>query len=280
MKIFIAKYEPDRLGGGWSFQRNFAKAMKDNLSSYEEADVFFIASASMLQREEVEQAKKDGKKIVLRVDNIIRNSRNRNTGMSRMKDFAQMADLVVYQSKWAGRLLHNFLSPKNSVIILNGTDQDIFNTEGRTKAPETRYLYSKYSSDETKNWELARSSFQQAKSQSKILNIVGRYDAKMVEYNFDFYEDEEYVYHGEVQDIQTMADIYKSSDVFLYSYFNDACSQTLIEAISCGLEIYNCYGMLQTGGAREIMEHFNEYEPNYFALPRMGGEYFRAMSAL
>ena len=89
------------MGGGWSFMGNFAKAMKDNLTNYEDADIYFVTSASMVERDEVQKAKNDGKKIVLRCDNIIRNSRNRNTGMSRMKDMAEMADLVGLQWKVA-----------------------------------------------------------------------------------------------------------------------------------------------------------------------------------
>lgn len=277
MKIFIAAFEPERLGGGWSFQRNFAKIMTNNLSAYADADVFFITSASMVQRADVEQAKRDGKKIVLRVDNIIRNSRNRNTGMSRMRDIAQLADLVVYQSGFAVGLLHEYLKPDNWMIILNSADQDTFNVHGCDYAG-ARYLYAKYSSDETKNWEMARSAFQSSHMPGKQLNLVGRFDAKLEEYGFDFYLGERLDYKGLIDDPHKMAQVYKDSDILLYSYFNDACSNTLIEALSCGLEIHDCYGMLQTGGAPEIMSHSDDV--SYFGLPRMGAEYLEAINGL
>ena len=109
MKIHLAKYEPNRIGGGWTFMRNLVKAMQEELFvDYENADIYFIASPSMVSRDEVKQAKADGKSIVLRLDNAVRNSRNRNTGMSRMFDFAQMADLVIYQSQWARDYLEPF----------------------------------------------------------------------------------------------------------------------------------------------------------------------------
>jgi hypothetical protein len=102
MKIYIARLELGRTGGGWSFQDNFYNGLKDHVTAnIEEADVYFISSPSMVQRAEVQEAKAKGLKIVLRLDNAVRNSRNRNTGMSRMKDFAEWADLVVYQSEWA-----------------------------------------------------------------------------------------------------------------------------------------------------------------------------------
>lgn len=277
MKIYMAAYEPERVGGGWSFQRNFAKALGRDITFYENADVFFITSASMVQRDEVIRAKMFGMKIVLRVDNIIRNSRNRNTGMSRMKDIADMADLVVYQSQFARKLLNPYLNAKNWSVILNSVDQDIFNTENHDISKDLRYLYAKYSSDETKNWEMARSYFQWALG-PKHLNIVGRFDSKLEEYGFDFYQGEQFTYHGLVEDPRRMAEIYKQSDVLLYSYFNDACSNTLIEAISSGLVVADCYGMLKTGGAPEIMDHCDG--PEYFGLPRMAREYREALSEL
>ena len=41
---------------------------------------------------------------------------------------------------------------------------------------------------------------------------------------------------------------------FFYSYFNDACSNTLNEALLCGLGVLDCYGMRRTGGAPEQIE--------------------------
>lgn len=289
MKIHLAKYDPNGIGGGWSFARNFAKIMKDNLSEYPEADIYFITSASMVSREEVIKAKQDGKKIVLRVDNIIKNSRNRNTGMTRMKDFAEWADLVVFQSNFAARLLNTYLEiPQNEfkgTVILNSVDQDIFNVHGRqdidTFRPDARrYLFSKYSSDPTKNWDIARISFQEIKEPEKSLTLIGRFEGGVEEYNFDFYQDEKVNYLGMITDPNSIAQIYKNSDVFLYSYFQDACSQTLIEAISCGLEIHNCYGMLSTGGAPEVMDRLKDRGRDYFSLARMGREYYEAMARL
>jgi len=280
MKVHLANYEPGRLGGGWTFQSNFAKALGSSLSDYEDADVYFITSASILQRDDVQKAKDDGKKIVLRCDNIIRNSRNRNTGMSRMKDMAAMADLVVYQSNFAKLLLDSYLAPKTSQVILNATDQDVFKP-GETTPDESRFLYVKSSSDETKNWEMARVAFQEETEDPKSLTIVGKaFDDKLIEYNFDFYMGEKVWFEGEVLDRHKMAAIYQNHYYLLYSYFNDACSNTVIEALSCGMEIYDCYGMIETGGTPQILDKFYTEGRDYFGLPRMRDDYLRAMEQL
>lgn len=277
-KIHIAKYEPNRVGGGWSFARQFADQIKEYLSDYESADWYFITSPSMVSRDEVKQAQSDGKKILLRLDNIVRNSRNRNTGMSRMYDFAHMADVVIYQSDFARQLLMPFLKVDGSVI-LNGCDQSIFNTFGRTESVNARYLYSRFNRDETKNWEMARTIFQDesVNNEYALLTIVGQFSDEMREYNFDFFNDESYKYLGVISDPVAMANIYRMNDYLIYTYFNDACSNTLIEALSCGCEILDPYDMLLTGGAPEIMTAFEHFGDEYFDIKRVAFQYLEAM---
>lgn len=273
MKICLPSYDTKAIGGGWSFISNFIKAMQGNITDYNQADIFFIPSASMVSRDEVQQAKQDGKKIVLRCDNIIRNSRNRNTGMSRMKDFSDWADLVIFQSEFAEELLNPYLQTEQWKVIYNSVDERIFNDKNRIDG-NSRYVYGKHSSDETKNWEMARVAYQklQEDDEDATLNLFGRFDGNLQEYNFDFYNSEQYRYWGYITDPQVMANIYKQSDWFIYTYFNDACSNSLIEALMCGVQIYDPYQMSDTGGTREILERFYKRE-GYFELKRMGDDY-------
>ena len=62
MRIHQAQFDPSRVGGGWTFARYFNDAFGQ--APYEEADIYFITSASMVQRGDVEKAKRDGKKRV------------------------------------------------------------------------------------------------------------------------------------------------------------------------------------------------------------------------
>lgn len=259
MKIHIPNFEA-RIGGGWSFLNNFAK--KFELHSYEESDIFLIAGPTMASHEQVEQAKKDGKKIVLRVDNAVRNSRNRGTGMTRMKAFAEQSDLVIYQSEWARKFLMPFLK-KDGVVILNGVDTEVFKPGN---PEEDTYLYVRSSRDEGKQWIAAWYWFVNNPGR---LSIVGKFSPENVGYNFDFYNNEKFVFLGERND---MPDIYRQNKYFLYTYLNDACSNTLLEAIASGCEIIDVYGMLQTGGAPEIMACED------ISLERMEKEYRNALN--
>lgn len=281
MKIYIAHSDDNKLGGGWSWINNAIKAGIHN-SSYEDCDIYLIPSPSICSKEEVDQAQADGKKIVLRVDNIVRNSRNRNTGMSRMKRFADQADLIVYQSKFARELLKPFLI-KDGVVILNSVDRDIFHSNGRQEDTTAKFIYSRVNRDETKNWEMARLIFQeesQVRDGEAMLNIVGQFSPELVEYNFDFYNNENYHYWGTIADPASLANIYRNSDYLIYTFWNDACSNTLIEALCCGCTVADKYGMAKTGGALEILNKFYTKGAEYFGLERMKKEYELALGGL
>lgn len=272
MKIHLAKYEANRPGGGWTFMRNFSAGMGGHISDYGNSDIYFISGASMVERSEVQQAKQDGKKIVLRVDNALRNSRNRGTGMTRMKDFADLADLVVYQSEWSRDYLSSYLG-KNGPVIINGVDTNLFYP---AEKKEEIYLYSRFNRDETKNWEIARYwySRQQLKQPEAKLWIVGAFSPELIEYNFDFYNGENYVYQGVMTSAEPMANLLRNAKYFIYSYFADACSNSLIEAICCGCEIIDPHHFLDTGGAPDILQTED------LSIDRMCREYTEVLSSL
>jgi glycosyltransferase involved in cell wall biosynthesis len=263
VKTHILNYEPDRTGGGWTAARYLYEGL--SCVDYHEADVIIITGPTMATHDQVEQAKADGKRIVFRVDNAVRDSRNRGTGMSRMKAFCEVADLVIYQSEWA----RDFLLPYTKVVgkvILNGVDTNRF--KPNSNQPDDSYLYVRSSRDEGKQWIMAWYWF--VNNPGK-LEIVGKFSRDNLEWGFDFFNSERYRYMGEQSD---MPDVYRRNKYFLYTYLNDACSNTLLEAKASGCEIVDVYGMLKTGGAPEIMACED------ISVERMIKEYREAIESL
>lgn len=243
MQVHLLNYEPNRTGGGWTAARYLYRVFN---ASYEESNTVLICGPTQANYDQVEQAKRDGKKIVLRIDNAVRNSRNRGTGMTRMKAFAEAADLIIYQSEWA----RSFLEPYIGIggrVILNGVDTEIFNPRNR-RDTEDSYLYARSSRDEGKQWIMAWYWFV---NNPGTLEIVGKFSGENMDYNFDFFNGENFRFLGEQPDL---VDAFKRNRYFLYTYLNDACSNTLLEALASGCQIVDVYGMLQTGGAPEIMK--------------------------
>lgn len=280
MKIYLANSSQQKIGGGWSFIANFKKGMGDEITSnYSEATHYFVSGCTMVGRDEVLQARQDGKKIILRVDNAVRNSRNRNTGMSRMKDFAEWADLVVFQSYWGLDYLNEYLNIDHNrlAVILNGIDLQLFHS---AQGQENIILYSRFNRDETKNWEVARYWFSRhgSPTQRKLL-IVGNFSDELRNGNFDFYNGEQYEFLGAL-DAKGMAKIYRLAGKFLYTYYNDACSNSLIEALCSGCEIVGDEYYRTTGGTPEILSNYYEHGREYFSLERMCGEYREALARL
>lgn len=263
MNVHIPGLRPEEIGGGWGQAMYLHKQFG---ASYDKADIYLIAGPTQVTHDQADKAKADGKKIVLRLDNAVRHSRNRGVGMARMKHFCEIADLVIYQSNWSREFLYPF-TKKDGPVILNGVDTTIYNDESRV-ARDDSYLYVRSSRDEGKQWVMAWYWF--VNNPGK-LTIVGKFSAENMEYNFDFYNNEKYIFLGEQRD---MSSIYKSHKYFLYTYLNDSCSNTLLEAKASGCEIIDVYGMLETGGASEIMACKD------ISLERMYHEYKQILSAL
>jgi len=290
MKIFIVGNEqPDKFGGGPSFIKNLTRITEDPnfeiTMNPEECDIYFITSVSLLDK--MSQIPK-GKKVVLRIDNVLKDSNNRRmygewtdkiTRMEAMRLINQKyADAVVYQSQWAYDYLKPFLGASKGFerVILNGSDDSLYNPTGGKIPSDYRpvYLYVRSSNHDNKGFHVAWWEYQkiQRREPNAVLWIVGRFSPENNEHNFDFFQGENYKYWGFVADPEQMALIYRSADCLLFPFFMDACSNTLIEAILSGLKIRVLIGG-NTGGTPEIIEKFKQQGRDYFRLERMLNDY-------
>lgn len=280
MKIFIPERARGGMGGGWTFTRNIMEALKGQVEfveSLKDCDIYFITGPTLALKEEVEEAKALGKKIVLRVDNAPRNSRNRNTGVSRLLKYSEMADIIIYQSKWARDFLKPFLK-KDGVVILNGVDTSIFKPEV-LKVPQqgkVQYLYVRSSRDEIKRWETAWYQFQQWFFENPKIHlwIVGKFSDQNEEYSFDFFGGAEkaYTYLGVLYNQHKVAEIMRSADFLLCPFSFEACSNTVAEAMACGLKII--YDTRDGGGIPE------QVEAGVISLETMANNYLEVFKKL
>jgi glycosyltransferase involved in cell wall biosynthesis len=271
MNIMILNDSKQTMGGGWSFIGNFIKAARKLghfiTSDIKLAKVCLIPSASMVTYDSILSVKKHNIPIILRVDNIPRNSRNRNSGTSRLRTYADMADKIVYQSEWSRKFISPFID-RHGEVIYNGIDEDIFNMEGEKEKfdGDPVYLYSRFSRDETKRWEEAwyRYVMIQRNKPNALLVIVGRYSDDLVNCKFDFFMNERYLFKGVIEEPSQMARIYRGCNYFLATYYNDCYSNTYLEAEACGCTLDNPD---MSGGTpelinnvhRNIFDMFNDY---------------------
>lgn len=245
MKIYFENQTNSAgIGGGWRFLENLIKVLKDKVEiveDFKECDIFFVFGITAVDKGRVYEAHNLRKKIVLRLDNCPRMSRNkRQTPYERIREFGKLADLVVYQSNWAKEYTGYFVKNDNEVIINNGVDPSIFNTEGRQSDGKT-YLYINYNDNPNKRFDEAiyRFDMEWRQDNEKRLVIAGnvpRIYLEYPEYNWDLTSKAQVDYAGIMNSPEEVANLMKTCDILLYPSAMEAYPNTLLEAMACGLE--------------------------------------------
>lgn len=288
IKIYIPNASKQVLGGGWTFLYNIKKGGEGKLEfvdTWQECDVVLIIGATITVRAEMEEAKAAGKKIVLRVDNVPKDSRNKGTAFSRMKDFANMADYIIYQSKWAkdyaGWWLKQNGLKADEKVIYNGVDKDYFKLPNKQVTDEI-YLYVQFNRDENKRFPEASYEFHLRHKEAVNLEnplprlvLVGNFSPQAREYDFDFFAGEKINYWGVANSPEEMGDIMRKCKYFLWPAYADASSNSLNEALACGLRIL-CNN--DSGGTPEIIQRWDQGEG--YSIQEMADDYLDIFSSL
>lgn len=247
MKIFIPNLSSATIGGGLTFIRNFKKGLEifrdvKIAENAFEADIVFIAGISLIDPGAINILRGQGKKIIFRVDNVPRKSRNkRNTPHDRMRDVANISDLVVYQSEWAKWYCQPLCG--DGMIIYNGVDKKIF-YPAIPKPDKRRYLFAYYGKNELKNFWGAHFLYQKIHRDDPdaefwFVNDFGREYMELADANFDFWNGEKFWHLPRIESPDAMANLMRKCTHLLYPAMCDAAPNVVLEARACGLEIIN-----------------------------------------
>lgn len=286
MKIYIPNTSKQQIGGGFTFLSNIKKALNSKVifvNNWQDCDLILITGATITNRQEMIDAQKAGKKIIFRVDNIPKDSRNRGTAFSRMLDFARMSDVIIFQSKWAMDYAGWWFKDNGvnidlkSYIIYNGVDSEFFYSKENTTRKQNRYLFIQYNRDENKRVPEAFYSFHQAFRSDKDseLWLVGQFSPEKVEYGFDFFAGEDVKYLGIIENRKQLGEIMRDCRYLLFPAFADASSNQLTESLACG-----CIpiGINPIGGSIEIV---NRWKQGIIpSIQDMGEEYLKVFEKL
>ena len=280
MRIYLPNVSEQEIGGGWTFLRNLKAGLgpqcefTDNMH---DCDVYFITSVTLANPQEVEEAHRLGKVIIFRVDNIPKKSRNKRSRVyDNIRKYAELADMVVFQSEWAQTYAGYLFAPDTpSMVIYNGVDTDVFFRAPEPEETDVRvplkYLYVQYNRDENKRWPEAAYHFHMRQREDKraTLTIVGNFSPENFNDDgtphFDFFDNELITYIPPIHDRALLAEIYREHDILLFPAFADAAPNTVLKARACGLrvELVN-----PIGGTKEMLDPDLD-----ISLSRMCGEY-------
>lgn len=286
MKIYAPKIDTSKIGGGLSFYKNFVDLASDYITdSLVSATHYFIHSATLCQRNEVDLAKSKGLKIVMRADGVPEDWRNRGTGWSRFRDFINLSDIVIYQSDFIANTIGRMFD-KEYKVIYNGVDTYTFNLDGPAYSsfgsPSILYVnYRKAEHNKRVEEAIERFRYYKLDNPYATMTFVGNYSKQQFFWGnywdfgmLDMEMNVDWRYLGILTDRNELAKIMRSSEYIAFPSFADPCPNTLIEAMACGCKPLwiNDYG-----GQADIVRLWNERD---WSRERMVKEYLDVMEGI
>jgi glycosyltransferase involved in cell wall biosynthesis len=262
--------------GPWGGGNQFLKSLKKELikqgkytNSFLWANIIIFNSHHNLSKVKVLKKIFPGKTFIHRVDGPVYKIRNMDLKIDReiYKANAQLADGTIFQSNWSRE--HNYLQGMQKkvyeTVIINAPDQDIFNNQQSPiiKAGQRiKLIATSWSSNKQKGFD-----------------YYGYLDENLDFSRFDF----TFVGNSPIsfKKINMLAPLasedlaaeLKRSHIFITASENDPCSNSLIEAMHCGLPAL----ALNSGGHPEIIKNsgilFNHKEEIIPALNQLVSSY-------
>jgi len=250
MKIFIVFELLDQpTGGGNQFLKMLKKqfALQGALAdSPDSADIFLFNSHHFLKNVSSYKKSFSSAKFVHRIDGPMRLYNDLSDARDQQVYFANetFADATIYQSEWSkNKNLEMGLEPnKIHTTIQNCADDSIFfpPQEPKPKREKIKLFSSSWSNHPKKGFDFYR-------------HLDQNLDFNKYEY---FFAGRSPINFKNIKNLgplksEDLADKLRQSDIFVTASQNDPCSNSLIEALSCGL---TCIA-LNSGGHPEIAKN-------------------------
>jgi len=269
MKIHILYPFKD---GPWGGANQFLKTVKEYFikkNSYtekiEEADIILFNSSPMAMdkiAKSLFQIKKtfSDKIFINRIDGPVFYIRDRNLFID--KAFYKFNDTIcdgtIFQSHWSKKK-NIYLGMKKNLFettILNAPNSDIFNKNGKKtfdKHQKVKLITTSWSSNIKKGFEVYKWMDENLDFTKYEMTFVGNSPFKFKN-----------IILKEPMDSKTLASELKNHDIFVTASQSDPCSNSLIEAMHCGLPTLG----LNDGGHTEIIAHGGEVFKTSSKIPQ------------
>lgn len=235
MKIYFeVPFHSTAWGGGNQFLKYLIKNLRSLnfiTTNPEKADIIFFNSHHCIA-EIINLKKKYNKKIFIqRIDGPMS---YRGIKGNKEDDIIyylskNISDGVVFQSIWSQRL-NNIKSnyfPNNQIVIHNACDEEIFYKKKYTKfGKKIRLISSSWSSNPDKGLDIIKYLDKTLDKDRFEMTFVGniKYSPKNISL-------------VEPQKPEKLSNFLRSSDVYILASKTEACSNSLLEAISCGIPV-------------------------------------------
>jgi glycosyltransferase involved in cell wall biosynthesis len=244
------EFAPPPTGGGGQFLRALIKQaeakglrVENNLLSRTSRACLF--NSFNFDEERLGLLKRDSALYVHRVDGPVDVYRGLDYGVDKMVHSVnqRFAEKTIFQSRYSmERHLELGMNFRNPTIIMNAADPQIFHSHGRvgfSQDRKVRLIASSWSNNINKGAPIYQWLDENLDWESFEMTFVGRSPVTFKN-----------ICMIPAVDSERMAELFREHDIYLTASKNDPCSNSLIEALNCGLPaIY-----LQSGGHPEIVK--------------------------
>jgi glycosyltransferase involved in cell wall biosynthesis len=244
------EFEPPPTGGGHQFLRAFWRQaelhglrVENNMISRTTRACLF--NSFNFSERRLLRTRRDSVLYVHRVDGPIDVYRGRADGIDiRIQSANQKyAVKTIFQSQYSlKKHLELGMEFRNPTVVMNAADPDIFHSRGRaefSRDRKTRLIASSWSDNPNKGSPVYQWLDDNLDWERFEMTFVGR--SPILFKNIRMLP---------AVDSHRMAELFRDHDIYLTASQNDPCSNSLIEALTCGLPaIY-----LQSGGHPEIVK--------------------------
>ncbi len=231
------------LGGPSSFMSNLKNYL--DKTGYPYTESFFKADGIFFpmgyRAYKLWAAKRMGMKIIQRLDGVYYPSKHGERyykfNSLQLKTYRYFSDFVIFQSEYSKKQVFEIfgeIDESKYAIIYNGANSDIFYpTEKKELSGKIKFITTGNfrNVDMLEPIILALDEF--VGERDFELNIVGPINNDLLRK----YLNRDYIVKRETKDLKGVADILRSSDIFIYSHLNPPCPNSVVEAVSCGLPI-------------------------------------------
>jgi glycosyltransferase involved in cell wall biosynthesis len=269
------EFAPPPTGGGHQFLRGFwreaeAQGLKVENNALSAGTRACLFNSFNYDLRRLKRLRRHSVLYVHRVDGPIDVYRGRQDGIDQSiwRANCELADKTIFQSDYSLKehlkLGFDFVRPK---VILNAADPEIFHARERTnfsRNRKIRLIASSWSDNPNKGSSVYQWLDEHLDWDRFECSFVGRSPVK----------------YKNIQmlppvDSQRMSDLFRQHDIYLTASKNDPCSNSLIEALTCGLPAL----YLRSGGHPEIVKEaglgFDDTEQIPFLLGRLVDDYER-----
>lgn len=293
------EFEPPPTGGGHQFLRAFIRQAEAHGIRIENNTISHTTRACLFNsfnfnEKRLLRMKCDSVLYVHRVDGPIDVYRGRDDGVDKGIHAInrKIADKTIFQSRYSlEKHLELGMEFKHPVVIMNAADPQIFHSHGRTAFScdrKIRLVAASWSDNINKGTPIYKWLDENLDWKRFEFTFVGRSPVAFRN-----------IHVIPPIDSTRMAELFRAHDIYITASRNDPCSNSLIEALTCGLPAVH----LQSGGHSEIVKQagagfeaaeqipelldqiVNEYEmfQSQISIPtieKVGEEYLKVLELL